>query len=365
MELGVPEEKRMAVEDAPNPKLGQEAAMPFVQKRLPEGAMDAARGVAVKSGLDPQRSPFGYAPGRVRPPRLRGFSLVFRHNTSFNTFEISVISKRAIRLTLPGAVTMRCILKHDVVACLAILLLLLSGGTLSADPNALWRKVQNECVPNQQINRNPAPCKEVNLAEGVERGFVVFKDEDARKPHSYMLIPTRRITGIEDRELFEPKAQNYFEAAWGVRSFVEESVGARLTRDTLGLAVNSLYDRSQNQLHIHIDCVRPEIRSILREKEETLTAVWSNLYLPPPDHPYEVMKIEREELDGANPFKLLAEGIPDAKEHLGLETLVLIGAELKNGKPGFYLLSSRHTDEFRAHGEDLLDPRCKLADGNG
>jgi CDP-diacylglycerol pyrophosphatase len=74
-----------------------------------------------------------------------------------------------------------------------------------------------------------------------------------------------------------------------------------------------------------------------------------------------VMKIEGEDLHDKNPFQLLAQGIPDVKEHLDLETLVLIGAEFKDGKPGFYLLSSAHTDEFRAHGEDLLDPLCKLA----
>jgi CDP-diacylglycerol pyrophosphatase len=256
---------------------------------------------------------------------------------------------------------MRPILKHDVVAFVGLSLAFLAGAALSADPDALWRKVQNECVPNQQINGNPAPCREVNLSEGVERGFVVIKDKSVRKPHSYMLLPTRRITGIEDEKIFDPAAQNYFEAAWGARSFVNESVKARLTRDMIGLAVNSLHDRSQNQLHIHIDCVRPEIRDFLQKKQETLTGAWSNLDLPPPDHPYMIMKIDGEDLHDTNPFLLLAKGIPDSKEHLDLETLVLIGAEFKDGKPGFYLLSSRHTDGFRAHGEDLLDPLCKLA----
>jgi CDP-diacylglycerol pyrophosphatase len=259
---------------------------------------------------------------------------------------------------------MRPLRKRGVAACLGLSLLLtfLAGAALNADPNALWKKVQNQCVPNQQIRGNPAPCVEVNLSEGVGRGFVVFKDESARKPHSYLLIPTRRITGIEDKELFEPAAQNYFEAAWDSRPFVSKSVKARLKRDMIGLAVNSLHDRSQNQLHIHIDCVRSEIRSILRENEDGLTGVWSKLYLPSPDHPYMAMKIAGEDLHGVNPFRLLAEGIPGTKQHLDQETLVVIGAQFRDGKPGFYLLSSRHTDEFHAHGEDLLDPSCKLAE---
>ena len=77
-----------------------------------------------------------------------------------------------------------------------------------------------------------------------------------------------------------------------------------------------------------------------------------------------VMKIVGEDLHGINPFQLLVQGIPSPKAQLDLETLVLLGAEFKDGRQGFYLLSSRHTDEFPAHGEDLLDPVCKLADTN-
>ncbi len=259
---------------------------------------------------------------------------------------------------------MRSVRKHKVLACSALSLTFLVGAVLSKDSDALWRKVENECVPNQQINARPAPCEQVNLSEGVDRGFAVFKDEAVRKPHSYMLIPTRRITGLEDGQIYEPAAQNYFEAAWEARYLVSESVKARLTRDMIGLAVNSLRDRSQNQLHIHIDCVRPEIRTILRQNEDSITGAWSNVYLSAPDHPYMVMKIVREDLHGLNPFQLLLEGIPKSKEQLELETLVLLGAEFKDGREGFYLLSSRHTDEFPAHGEDLLDPLCKLADTN-
>jgi CDP-diacylglycerol pyrophosphatase len=285
-----------------------------------------------------------------------------RAMVAFDRVRCRVLADRSASRRPPSGQAAMKILGHGVAACLGLALTFLTGAALKADPNALWQKVHDECVPNQQASGNPAPCSEVSLSEGVERGFAVFKDESVRKPHSYLLIPTRRITGIEDKELFEPGAQNYFEAAWGGRSFVSESVKVHLTRDMIGLAVNSLHDRSQNQLHIHIDCVRPEIREILRDNDEMLTATWSNFYLPPPDHPYMAMKIEAEGLDGINPFQLLAEGLPDTKEHFDLETLVLIGAEFKDGKSGFYLLSSRHTDQFRAHGEDLLDPLCKLAD---
>jgi CDP-diacylglycerol pyrophosphatase len=130
----------------------------------------------------------------------------------------------------------------------------------------------------------------------------------------------------------------------------------------VGLAVNSAKDRSQNQLHIHIDCIRSDIRNILRSQENVLDDHWSELTLGAPDHPYMVMKLATESLNGINPFQLLADGISRAEEHTDLETLVVVGAVFKDGKRGFYLLSSRHRAGTSAHGEDLLAPNCRVAD---
>ena len=161
-----------------------------------------------------------------------------------------------------------------------------------ADPEILWKIVNNECVPDQEQHASAAPCSAVNISEGLDRGFAVLKDDDGSKPHAYLLIPTRRLTGIEEPALLEPSAPNYFEAAWTARSNVIELLKVPLAPDMLGLAVNSAKDRTQNQLHIHIDCVRSEIRDLLKALEDMLASRWSELNLAPPDHPYMAMKIE-------------------------------------------------------------------------
>src|SRR5262249_5590070 len=86
--------------------------------------------------------------------------------------------------------------------------------------------------------------------------------------------------------------------------------------------------------------------------EDVLDDHWSELEFPTPDHSYMTMKFATDSLDGSNPFKLLADGVSGAKDEMGLETLVVVGSVFRDGKRGFYLLSSRHAAGVRAHGED-------------
>jgi CDP-diacylglycerol pyrophosphatase len=232
---------------------------------------------------------------------------------------------------------------------------------VKADPEALWKIVNGECVPDEREHGNPEPCVEVNISKGVDMGFAILKDNHPLKPHAYLLIPTRRITGIESAKVLAPGAPNYFGDAWAARSYLISLLKIPLVWDMVGLAVNSAADRSQNQLHIHIDCVRQDIRDTLRNQEDILDDQWSELKLAAPDHPYMAMKLKADSLESFNPFQLLADGISGATEHMGLETLVVAGAVFKDGKHGFYLLSSRHGGGASAHGEDLLDPSCRVA----
>ena len=231
-----------------------------------------------------------------------------------------------------------------------------------AGSDRLWQIVNSECMPGQRERGNPAPCSEVNVSKGMDGGFVVLKDQSPTKPHAYLLIPTRRVTGIEAAELLEAGTPNYFGEAWTAKSHLIRMLKVSLGWDMVGLAVNSAKDRSQDQLHIHIDCIRSDIRSALRSNEDVLDDHWSELEFPTPDHSYMTMKFATDSLDGSNPFKLLAAGVPGAKDEMGLETLVVVGSVFRDGKRGFYLLSSRHAAGVRAHGEDLLDPSCGVAD---
>ena len=135
----------------------------------------------------------------------------------------------------------------------------------NADPNALWTIVHDQCVPDQQTSGNPAPCSRVDIGAGEQRGSAVLKDLVGAT--QFLLIPTERIPGIESPTLLQPGAPNFFAAAWEARSFVNARAGVDIPRDWMSLAINSAVARSQNQLHIQIDCVQADIREAVNRRK--------------------------------------------------------------------------------------------------
>jgi CDP-diacylglycerol pyrophosphatase len=224
-------------------------------------------------------------------------------------------------------------------AALAAVLLLPGAKPSVFDPNALWKIVHGQCVPNQEQHGDPKPCAEVDLKDGVDHGYAVLKDLNG--PTQYLLIPTAQVVGIESPELQAPGATNYFAAAWQARRFVEKALGHDLPADNVGLAVNSVLARSQSQLHIHIDCVRAEVRGTLARLRASIGDAWAPLSEPVGGHPYWAMRVMGPTLDGHDPFKLLADGIPQARESMKMRTLVVVGMQFDGGAPGFVLLTDR------------------------
>lgn len=252
-------------------------------------------------------------------------------------------------------------MSSPIISAFVIVVLLIAGPATAADPDRLWRIVHARCVADQLNHGAPAPCAEVALADGQERGYAVLKDKVGIA--QFLLIPTRRLSGIESRELLEPGAPNYWQAAWQERRRVEAALGRALPRDAIELAVNSVASRSQNQLHIHVDCLAGDVRNALRHNEAAINAHWSDAPLMLRGHPYRAMRIEGDEFADTDPFRLLADGISGAAATMGERTLVAAGAIFADGKPGFYLLSDRidAVVQDAAGGEELLDHACVVA----
>jgi CDP-diacylglycerol diphosphatase len=114
-------------------------------------------------------------------------------------------------------------------------------------PHALWRVVHDLCVPDRRLLSLSAPCMKVSLAQG----WAVVKD--VRNPTHLLLVPTRRIIGIESPFLTTPDAPNYWAFAWNARPLFERLLGRPAPREDIGLVVNSRFGRTQDQLHIHMD----------------------------------------------------------------------------------------------------------------
>jgi len=226
--------------------------------------------------------------------------------------------------------------------------------TEAAHPNALWHIVHGVCVRDMRLSGLPAPCAEVNLAGG----YAVWKDIEQNT--QYLLVPTRRITGIESPILQAPSTPNYWQAAWTARRFIDGQEGADIPREDIGLAVNSIYGRTQSQLHIHIDCVKPNVRRLLQSHEAEIGSRWSSLAIQ--QRRYRVRWISGSDLGDTDPFKLLARTDRTARRDMGSQTLVLIGASRSNGRPGFYMLSDRADPglDDDAAGEEVLDHHCSI-----
>jgi len=227
---------------------------------------------------------------------------------------------------------------------------------VSAHPNALWHIVHDLCVTDMKTSGHPAPCVSVNL----DGGYAVVKD--IQGPTQYLLLPTARVTGIESPSLIAADSPNYWQAAWGLRPLFEQRVGHPVSREQLSLAVNSVAGRTQNQLHIHVDCVRADVAAALRLHMRQIGPHWSKLPLGPAGHRYNARWLDGADLGPRDPFKILARTDPVARADMGLETLALIGARRPDGAPGFVLVSDRSNGSWTDRGaaEELQDHRCKI-----
>ncbi|HEX3919219.1 MAG TPA: CDP-diacylglycerol diphosphatase [Caulobacteraceae bacterium] len=221
-----------------------------------------------------------------------------------------------------------------------------------ADPEALWKIVHDICVAGKPYD--PKLCLDVDAA----RGDTVIKDRDGAT--QLLLIPSTRATGIESAAVLAPDAPNYWWDAWKARSYLEKIAGQPVPRDDLALAVNSIDGRSQNQLHIHVDCIQPAVKTALEAAKSQIGRHWSPITLE--GHPYRAMRLTEAELAHRNLFRLLADSDPEARANMGLETLVLAGAIFEGSEPGFILLSDRANPEAGdyASGEELEDHACKI-----
>jgi CDP-diacylglycerol pyrophosphatase len=227
-----------------------------------------------------------------------------------------------------------------------------------AHPNGqvLWGIVNGKCVPDQQANGKPDPCAEVAIGGGVDTGYAVLKDRAGVS--QYLVMPTRLITGIEDAQLLAPGATNYFDSAWRVRRLVDQRLGTTLTRDDVGIAVNSIYGRTQDLLHLHVDCLRVDVRDDLHRRLASLGRGWS-APITLAGHGYYALRIQGDNSVPIDPVTALADGLKVPPAEMGAWTLVLAGATFSDG-PGFVLLAARADPaaSYDGSGEDLQDHQC-------
>ena len=120
------------------------------------------------------------------------------------------------------------------------------------------RGFRSEALPKRDLNG------------GVEQGVAILKDLVGVS--QMLAIPTRRIAGIEDPQMLAPNAPPVFTIAWDAKTLVEERLHKTLPREAIGLAINSKWARSQQQLHVHVDCMAMPVMKALTDYTSHSTA---------------------------------------------------------------------------------------------
>ncbi|MFS8046122.1 CDP-diacylglycerol diphosphatase, partial [Rhizobium sp. BR 314] len=134
-----------------------------------------------------------------------------------------------------------------------------------ADSDVLWKIVHDKCAVQT------APCLSVNTGEH----YAILKD--LRGIAQVLLIPTDKLTGMESAALLDPATHNFFADAWTERANVNARLPHAVPRDGLSLAVNAQQARSQNQLHIHVDCLSADARAALKADADRVGTDWTPL----------------------------------------------------------------------------------------
>ncbi|MDF5718416.1 MAG: CDP-diacylglycerol diphosphatase, partial [Rhizonema sp. NSF051] len=225
--------------------------------------------------------------------------------------------------------------------------------TGNAPRNMLWEQVK-KCNTNQQTLHKPEPCVYVDL----ENKYVVA---NGSKPLDYILLPTDKISGIEAPQISRFNSRNYWQYAWNKatdKDYIRSKAPQVKSPEQIGLAINSPQARHQDQLHIHMSCVKKIVSDELdkAEKNRDITDRFqSQNYVNIESKNYSVRLLNNDSLsDSNNPFLLVKEFVGEKK--MGEQSIAVVGR--KQG--GFYILkiASDAQNGYKAVAEKLLDEDC-------
>ena len=228
---------------------------------------------------------------------------------------------------------------------------------------ALWQVVR-ACVADYKLTGAPFPCLEVSISGGEALGNVVLR---APLQDETILVPTRRITGVEDPFLQSPEAPNYFDAAWRARTFLKTADGRAPERDDIALIVNSIIVRGQDQLHIHIGCLLPYARrSLAAAAPQIPIGGWARIGAVVPHTMFWGYRIRATDLANAEPFRLVAEAFAGRARSRGDLTIMVAGVRVEGDDQFLILASYAHAPGawWPVGSGDLLGRACVAAPAN-
>jgi CDP-diacylglycerol pyrophosphatase len=232
-----------------------------------------------------------------------------------------------------------------LLALLVLLTRIPVAQTAQLNRDLLWATVR-VCVAAKRSMDVALPCQSVDLGATERLGTALLKVPGATT--HFVLTPIGDLAGLEAPALQGPDGAQIFSIAWAARTAVVAASGRRLTLSDVGVAINSPMARSQDHLHIHLDCAAPQIRTALRDA--TVGAEWTWLPQPIGGRRYLARRVAASDLAALNPFVLLTQFPPAPK-------LILQSSLAAFPAPGgdVYLVADVRPN---AMAELLLDHRC-------
>lgn len=244
-------------------------------------------------------------------------------------------------------------------APLALIAALLIPSPLAAAPDpsrdVLWAALKT-CVLAKRLANRTFPCLSVDLGDGARPGTAVLRAPG--EPTHSVVMPTDTVAGLEAPVLRGPRGAAYWRAALAARPFVSDVFKGKLPPAAVGLAVNSARGRSQDQLHIHLDCMRPSVLAALKAHDRQIRRTWSRFPVPLAGDHYYALRVPEAQAAQFNPFAAL-HGLPGARPDLHRTSFAAVATQPGDPEPGYILLAYRAPS---ASAEDVLDHSCAVVD---
>jgi CDP-diacylglycerol pyrophosphatase len=174
----------------------------------------------------------------------------------------------------------------------------------------------------------------------------------------FLLLPLQPISGIESQQLFSASAIDYLALGWQERQIVSHAYGRPVPDNALAISINSVSGRSQNQLHLHLSCLRQDIRVLLQQWSKSASANgWQPIRLR--QHDYLARILSLPQIKQKNLLQRIADEIPNFRTNSGEYGVAL--TRLPDGRMVLLVVRRALWKMNFAHPEELQDNQCSAA----
>ncbi|WP_090966662.1 CDP-diacylglycerol diphosphatase [Aureimonas phyllosphaerae] len=203
------------------------------------------------------------------------------------------------------------------------------------------------CRANASLLSSPLPCLAVDAGRTDDDGYAILREPGTRQ--RTILTALAGISGIEDPRLIAANAPNFFADAWRERHWLLSPGNATVDPPNgFALGINSEFERSQDRLHIHMACLRPDVQRVLASRIVSLDLdrfaplgfrlggrwVWAT-------------RVDGADAMDFDPLRTLRDRMPEVKAQIGRQTLIVVRETLPTGEPTIVLLTNPASGQGR------------------